>query len=77
MTLLCFEAHRKDGKVWSIRHNGTWSHWARVVCEVPMLTVYKGPKAKQPRAYLTPLWKKVSVKPSGPRSRMAVITADS
>lgn len=48
---LCFEAHRTDGNVVAVRVNGRWIVRPRVECDVPIRSVYKGAKAKQPRFY--------------------------
>lgn len=51
---LCFEADAPDGLVWALRVGRTW-HRARAVWleGVTLQTVYRGPRARQPRAYLT------------------------
>ena len=49
---LCFDAHARDGNVWAIREGNTWHRVASIDARVPLRTVYRGPKAKQPRAYL-------------------------
>lgn len=51
-TILCFDEHRDDGLVWSIRHGNKWHNYREVVSNVPLHTVYKGKDAKQPKAYL-------------------------
>jgi hypothetical protein len=51
---LCFEAHRPDGLVWSVWHGGRWHAAAQVIADGVLLeTVYRGPAARQPKAYLT------------------------
>jgi hypothetical protein len=51
--LLCFErTNAKDGAVWSVKVNGRWLRAREVFCAVPVVTVWKGRTAKQPRAYL-------------------------
>lgn len=56
--VLCFEAHRPDGAVWAVlreaepREDGPWEFFAAVDMQVPAMTVYRGPQAAQPRAYL-------------------------
>lgn len=50
--LVCFEAHAKTGNVWAVRYRGKWHTTAQVYICAPCYTVYKGPKAKQPKAYL-------------------------
>lgn len=50
--ILCFEAHRKDGRVWAVRQEGSWRLSREVDVLVPMNTVYRGPSARQPKAYL-------------------------
>lgn len=49
---LSFDSHASDGQVWSIRAGRTWHRAADVRIHIPMQTVYKGPQAKQPKAYL-------------------------
>lgn len=50
--VLCFEAHRADGKVWAIRQGRVWRLTKVVEVRVPLSTVYRGPVARQPKAYL-------------------------
>jgi hypothetical protein len=50
--VLCFEAHRKDGRVWAVRQGRGWRLTRAVDVLVPTNTVYRGPQARQPRAYL-------------------------
>jgi hypothetical protein len=52
MTILCFEAHHADGRVWALRHRGRWTRTRRVVVKAPTVTVYRGKLARQPKAYL-------------------------
>lgn len=52
MTILCFEAHARDGRVWAVRHKGRWMRARRLVVEAPTETVYRGREARQPKAYL-------------------------
>lgn len=52
MTIVCFEAHAKDGRVWAIRHRGRWLRTAYVSVEAPTETVYRGKDARQPKAFL-------------------------
>ena len=52
MTILCFEAHHADGRVWAVRHRGRWMRATRVSVQAPNVTVYRGRKAPQPKAYL-------------------------
>lgn len=49
---LCFEAHRADGRVWAVYFKRRWRLAPLVNVMVPVRTVYCGPKARQPRAYL-------------------------
>ena len=49
---LCFDAHRPDGKVWAVKVGRRWHNVKHLDIFVPMFTVYLGPKARQPRAYL-------------------------
>lgn len=50
--LLCFDAHRPDGRVWCVRIGNRWKSAKRIVINVPLFTVYRGPTARQPKAYL-------------------------
>lgn len=51
VTWLCFEAHRRDGLVWAVRHGNRWHRAKTVLVHCPMTTVYR-PKSREPRAYL-------------------------
>lgn len=50
--LICFDAHAKHKRVWAVRVGAKWRTTKHVVCDVPTFTVYRGPCARQPRAYL-------------------------
>ena len=57
---VCFEAHRKDFNVWAVKaplgdidDDQDWQLSPSVLISVPVTTIYRGPQAKQPRAYLT------------------------
>lgn len=50
--VLCFEAHRLDGQVWAVRQGRSWRLTKTVDVLVPVMTVYRGPAARQPKAYL-------------------------
>ncbi len=52
MTILCFEAHHSDGRVWALRHRGKWTRNRRVIVKAPTVTVYRGKTSRQPKAYL-------------------------
>jgi len=52
MTILCFDNHREDGLVWSVRRGGQWFNFSTVTVTVPTKTVYRGAEAQQPKAYL-------------------------
>ena len=41
-----------EGKVWAVAVGNRWHTCRRVICNVPIHTVFKGPKARQPKAYL-------------------------
>lgn len=41
-----------DGRVWGVRSGGKWWAAHTVLIEVPMMSVYLGAAARQPRAYL-------------------------
>lgn len=64
---VCFEAHRKDGLVWSVQvGKQPWQSFRAVVfCGVVGQTRYRGPKAPQPRAYLLFVGACVEVSPLG------------
>lgn len=52
-TLLCFEHHHPDGKVWALKHGGVWSRHRQIQSSgVTWQTVYLGREARQPKAYL-------------------------
>lgn len=51
--VLCYDHTTATGCVWAVRYgNQKWLQAQYVVIEIPMETFYRGPKAKQPRAYL-------------------------
>jgi hypothetical protein len=51
--MLCFNEHQDDGRrVWAVKVNDVWKLAREVSCLVPTLTVYMGPKGRQPRAFL-------------------------
>ena len=50
--ILCFENHREDGKVWSVRQGGVWQTVKEVHIYCPVSTHYEGKDAEQPVAYL-------------------------
>lgn len=52
-TILCFEAHAADGRVWSVRHQNRWQTCHAVRVLAPVETVYRGRAARQPKAYLS------------------------
>ncbi len=49
---LMFDAHATDGRVWCVREGNAWHRVRSVEVNAPMVTAYRGPRAKQPRAYL-------------------------
>ncbi len=56
---VCFEQHRSDGLVWAVKwpigdidDDRDWIFVRQVLFYVPVMTVYRGPDAPQPRAYL-------------------------
>lgn len=54
--LICFEQHSRDGRVWSVRFRGKWRTAKSVTIDArhaEICTVYRGPKARQPRAFLS------------------------
>lgn len=50
--ILCFDSHRPDGLVWTIKQGGRWSMAREITVLVPMRTVYRGSLARQPKAFL-------------------------
>lgn len=50
---LCFEKHdpRKRG-VWAVKFDGRWFNGDAITSVIPLQTTYRGPKARQPKAYL-------------------------
>lgn len=51
---VCYEATRADGRVWAVQAGRQpWVLTPHVSILAPSETVYRGPTAKQPRAYLT------------------------
>ncbi len=51
--ILCFERrHAPKGRVWAVKQGRRWRLAAEVVVQVPVETVFRGPDAKQPIAYL-------------------------
>lgn len=50
--ILCYEATREDGIVWALRWGVKWFYARHVTLNVPVQTVFKGVKARQPRAFL-------------------------
>jgi hypothetical protein len=51
--IVCFEGHGHAAGAWSVKTRQNWIHADEISILVPVLTVYKGPTAPQPRAYLT------------------------
>jgi hypothetical protein len=54
--LVCFEAHAKDDRVWAVRFGRKWHRTRSVSIGGGAVlswvsSVYRGPKARQPRAY--------------------------
>lgn len=51
--ILCFESHRKDGRVWAIKTGGKWITARFVALQVPTLMTRYRPNARtQPKAML-------------------------
>ena len=51
--MLCYEATCSTGYVWTVKYGTNAEQTAKyVVVGIPMTTVFRGPKARQPRAYL-------------------------
>lgn len=48
---VCFDNHADDGLVWAVREGNQWHRAAHIDIRVPLTSVYRGPKARQPRAY--------------------------
>lgn len=56
--ILCIDRFDAIGnRVWAVGTGDAWTVAKRVDVRVPVVTVFKGPKAKQPKAYLTGLCK--------------------
>lgn len=49
--IVCFDAHRPDGKVWAVQQSRRWLCAASVHVQVPLTSVYLGPDVAQPKAY--------------------------
>lgn len=49
--IVCFDAHRSDGKVWAIQQSRRWLCVPNVYITVPTTSVYLGRDAKDPKAY--------------------------
>lgn len=49
---ICFEAHQSDGQVWAVREGNQWHRAREIRSTIPLTTVYRGPDAPQPKAYL-------------------------
>lgn len=49
--IVCFEAHRPDGRVWGVRIGTHWEFVAHVDVSVPMRSSYRGQRGAQPIAY--------------------------
>jgi hypothetical protein len=51
--LVCIDRlDKRDDWVWAVRWGNTWALARRVTIRVPVRTVFKGRRARQPRAYL-------------------------
>lgn len=48
---VCFDNHADDGLVWAVREGNRWHRAAAIDIRVPLTSVYRGPRAPQPRAY--------------------------
>mgnify|MGYP003348396490 FL=1 len=48
---VCFDNHADDGLVWAVREGNVWHRGAEVDIRIPLESVYRGPRAPQPRAY--------------------------
>lgn len=49
---VCFDAHAEDGCVWAVREGNKWHVCKEIDIRTPLVTVYKGREARQPKAYL-------------------------
>lgn len=67
--ILCFDNHKADGKVWCVKWKGAWRCAGMIQCFVPLSSVYKGPMARQPKAYLQGLATSVT---RHPKSRIVI-----
>jgi hypothetical protein len=51
--LLCVDRFDdREGRVWGVQVGNTWFKARHVYVEVPVHTVFKGPRSRQPKAYL-------------------------
>ena len=50
--ILCYEATVQSRRVWAVRVGRKWRTTRMVEVNVPMVTVFLGPQARQPKAYL-------------------------
>jgi hypothetical protein len=52
--ILCVDRFDAAGRrIWGVRVNRRWICARYVRVDVPMTTVFRGPQARQPKAYLT------------------------
>lgn len=47
-----FGARKGSSDTWTVKSGGKNQHARKVICDVPLETIYKGDSAPQPRAYL-------------------------
>jgi hypothetical protein len=51
--ILCVDrVDEPNGRVWCVRTKGQWINASRVVVNVPTVTIFRGPTARQPKAFL-------------------------
>jgi hypothetical protein len=52
--LVCFEAHAAGRRpnVWAVRIGRVWHEASEVEIHVPVVTIYRGARAPEPRAFL-------------------------
>jgi hypothetical protein len=54
---ICFDNHADDGLVWAVREGNVWHRGATVNIHGQLESVYRGPNARQPRAYFRAIGK--------------------
>lgn len=63
--VICYEATRPDGVVWAVKYGRQWHTTQAIELRgLTLATVYNGPTARQPRAYLKGLANGIAVLPT-------------